>query len=130
MITQSNVWLYMKPGRRIDYSKLTGKWLCFGKKEKIHGYIDEINSLAERGIFRAAKISRKLPEHDHFPNKSCVLCVYTSSDEKEKEAVQKKLKSMGLWPAKWKSKEETGKDWEKGGKLYKEFIQNKGETRE
>jgi hypothetical protein len=125
MLTHNNIWLYMRPKSIIDLSALAGKWLCFGKKAEIHRYAREINELVEAGVFRIAKMSRKLPEYDCFPDKHCVLCVYTSDDEEEKQAVKRRLKSIGLYPVKWKAKEETERDWRKDGKLYGEFMREK-----
>jgi len=125
MITEDSVWIHIVPSdpaaRQRAGSDVDGKWLCFGPKEHLHACCDSLNRLVEQGALRAAKIARKDPRTDPFPNRECVLCAYTSSDPEEKKAVAKRLREIGLRPARWKSEAETLWDWSPGGKLHREW---------
>ena len=130
MISESPVWINILPTDLDKLSltiKITGKWLCYGPKDEIHLYKDLINALVEKGIFLSAKMAKKDPDTDPFPHKECVLCVFTSSDEDEKERVRNKLIEIDLNPVMWKSDAETEKDWEKDGilKLESEIVKKK-----
>lgn len=118
MIYQSSYWYDIVPSSDARRGKITGKWLYFDKTEKLHQLLGALNVIVESGRIRAAKVARKLPEIDPFPEKQCVLCIYTSSDKEEKETVKKLLADeLSISVSVWKSDEQTRRDWEKGGWL-------------
>ncbi|MCW7080299.1 MAG: hypothetical protein OCU16_04300 [Candidatus Methanospirare jalkutatii] len=97
---------------------MLGSGLFFGDTSFIHSLLPELDDLVEKGEIRAVKISRKIPEYDPFPEKPCVMCVFTSDEQYEKERVKNLLKSkFNIEVTVWKSEEQTLKDWEKGGWL-------------
>jgi hypothetical protein len=93
MIYQSPYWYDIVSGSGAQRGKIAGKWLYFDKTEKLHQLLDDLNVIVESGRIRAVKVARKLPEVDPFPEKQCVLCVYTSGDKEEKETVKKLLEN-------------------------------------
>jgi hypothetical protein len=118
MIYQSPYWYDIVPSSGARRGEIAGKWLYFDKTEKLHQLLGDLNAIAESGRIRAAKVARKLPEVDPFPEKECVLCIFTSSDKEEKETVKKLLKDeLGISVSVWKSDEQTIRDWEEGGWL-------------
>ncbi|MCP4428868.1 MAG: hypothetical protein GY803_30655 [Chloroflexi bacterium] len=116
MIFKSIYWIDILPSDNQDnLSQIAGKWLHFDDKEKIHALIDELEQLVESGDIIAAKIATKLPEHDPFPDKPCVLCIFTSNDPDEKEQVRNLIKThFGITLTSWKSEEQTEQDWQPG----------------
>lgn len=120
MITEDPYWINILPSN-YDHTiseSITGKWLYFDDTEKLHSLAFKIDSFVESGAIRSAKIARKIPQFDLFPQKPCVLCVFTSDDPSEKERVKNLLKSQfGITVQAWKSDEQTTADWEDGGKL-------------
>ena len=96
--------------------KIGGKWLIFGRKEELHLYIGLLNTLVEEGVLIAAKIANKAPRIAPLSREDCVICVYTSANEEEKEETRRRLVRIGLRPYAWKSEEKTSKGWFPGGK--------------
>lgn len=98
--------------------EIGGKWLYFDQTEKLHSLLEDLNAIVEAGGIRSAKVARKLPNVDPFPEKQCVLCVFTSNDKEEKDRVKSLLKAqLGISVSVWKSEEQTRRDWEEGGWL-------------
>ena len=124
MIIKDPYWFNIIPTRPITKknpeSNNIGKWMCFGSKEEIHLYLDLMNTLVEDGTFRSVKVSTKEPATDLFPHKECVMCIFTSNDEVEKDQVKKRLRQIGLDPKVWKSDNQTKVDWTTNGKLFQE----------
>ena len=124
MILQNNYWYDVVPTVH-EAGKIDGKWLFFGETKKIHYMLGALDELVESGQIRGAKVARKLPGIDPFPEKPCVLCVYTSEDSKEKEAVKQLLqRELGIEVKSWKSDEQTRRDWEEGGWLQLQYESN------
>ncbi len=125
MIYQNEYWYDIVPSIYDDEKKIgsiDGKWLYFDDTEKLHALLEDLNLLVESGEIRAAKIARKLPEFDPFPEKPCVLCVFTSNNREEKERVKALLKTrLGISVDLWKSEEQTRRDWREGGWLQIQF---------
>jgi hypothetical protein len=120
MIYENPYWIVIYPKNNPELTRtITGKWLYFDHhKENIFSLIDELDQLVETGVFREVKISRKNPETDPFPEKPCVLCVFTSDDPDEKERVKNILKdNFNFSVDLWKSDKQTSEDWEKTGWL-------------
>ena len=120
MILQNKFWYDIIPSFNWyeTSASIVGKWLYFGDTSFIHSLLPELDDLVEKGEIRAVKISRKIPEYDPFPEKPCVMCVFTSDEQYEKEKVKKLLKSkFNIEVTVWKSEEQTLKDWEEGGWL-------------
>ena len=120
MILQNKFWYDIIPSFNWyeTSASIVGKWLYFGDTSFIHSLLPELDDLVEKGEIRAVKISRKIPEYDPFPEKPCVMCVFTSDEQYEKERVKNLLKSkFNIEVTVWKSEEQTLKDWEKGGWL-------------
>ena len=82
MILQNDYWYDILPTTK-GKGRIEGKWLFF--TSKLHALTEDLDRLVEGGQIRAAKIARKLPAHDPFPEKACVLCVFTSDDPEEKQ---------------------------------------------
>jgi hypothetical protein len=118
MIFKNHYWYHIVPGSADDGDEIAGKWLYFDATPKLHALLDDLDRLVESGRIRATKVARKLPEYDSFPDKPCVLCVYTSDDPEEKRQVKHTLHDeLGISVAAWKSDEQTQRDWEEGGWL-------------
>lgn len=119
MIRETRSWIHLLgKAHQTCAANIAGKWLCFGPTKEMHAYRDLLNQLVEEGAFLSAKIARKDPATDPFPHKpDCVICVYTSADQKEIARVEARLRQIGLTPAAWKSEEQTKADWGIQGKL-------------
>jgi hypothetical protein len=118
MIFQNEYWYDVVPSSGLAMTPIAGKWLYFDETEKLHALLDELNTLVESGEIPAAKIARKLPGVDPFPEKQCVLCVFTSGNKAEKERIKNVLeKKLAISVKVWKSEEQTRRDWEEGGWL-------------
>lgn len=121
MILIDQYWYNVMPSQdetEGSFESITGKWLCFGDKSFMHSLLPSLNDLVEKGEIRAAKISRKIPKYDLFPDKACVMCVFTSKDQSEKDRIKKLLKGrFGLETTIWKSEEQTLEDWKENGWL-------------
>lgn len=124
MIMQDTYWIYIipsDPGRQTEVSRaVKGKWLCFGPTSELHLYRRLMDRFVEDGTFLEVKIALKDPQSDPFPHKECVMCVFTASDEQEKNHTARRLKEIGLSPVAWKSDEKTVADWLPGGRLAME----------
>jgi hypothetical protein len=110
MISDDGAWFKILPAdfaRGSDRFRVAGKWLCFGSQEELYSFIPWIDSLVEDGTFKAAKVAKKRRRSNSSDRKECVLCLYTSDDPAEKNAVYKKLQEIGLCPQSWKSDMET-----------------------
>ena len=128
MILQNRVWYDIIPSFNWGEVSMpiTGKWLYFGDRTFIHSLLPILDDLVEKGEIRSVKISRKIPEYDPFPEKKCVMCVFTSERQEEKEGIKLLLKNkFGIEVNIWKSEEQTLKDWEEGGWLRLESNINK-----
>lgn len=124
MILQNDYWYDIVPTTKGE-GRIDGKWLFFDETKKLHTLAEDLDRLVESGQIRAAKIARKLPAHDPFPEKPCVLCVFTSADPEEKETVRALLQSeFGINVTAWKSEQQTKRDWEEGGWLQLQFESN------
>jgi hypothetical protein len=118
MIFQDQYWYDIIPSSGYELEPIDGKWLYFDNTQKLHALLDGLNTLVESGDIPAAKIARKIPEVDPFPNKQCVLCVFTSDINSEKERIKNLLKvKLGISVNVWKSEEQTRSDWQEGGWL-------------
>ncbi len=119
MILQNNYWFTIVPSQRTNSDKsIAGKWLFFAETAVLQGWLEEFDHLVEIGTFRAAKVARKLPNYDPFPDKPCVLCVFTSAKSAEKEKVKKALKKhFNISVSIWKSNLQTQEDWQTDGWL-------------
>lgn len=118
MIFQDQYWYDILPSSGYGMDPIDGKWLYFGDTKKLHALLDDLNTIVESGDLPAAKIARKIPGIDPFPEKQCVLCVFTSNDKTEKERIKNLLKTkLGISVKVWKSEEQTRRDWEEGGWL-------------
>src|SRR5215210_2892306 len=117
MISQNEYWYNIDSGSE-QRQRVTGKWLFFDDKEKLHALVGDLDRLVEAGAIPAAKVAVKHPDFDPFPEKPCVLCVFTSDDTLEKERVKELLKKeLGISVSVWKSDKQTMQDWEEGGWL-------------
>jgi hypothetical protein len=119
MIVKDRIWYDVVP---VDMDRtmelVDGKWLYFGETAELHAMLKGLDELVEAGEILAAKVARKLPDFDPFPDKPCVLCVYTSDDPIEKERVKALLSErLGVSVRIWKSELQTMLDWEEGGLL-------------
>jgi len=124
LILQNDYWYDIVPTTK-GKGRIDGKWLFFDETNKIHALAEKLDRLVEDGQVLAAKIARKLPAHDPFPEKPCVLCVFTSDDPEEKERVKALLQSeFGIDVTAWKSEQQTKRDWKKGGWLQLQFESN------
>ena len=124
MILQNDYWYDILPTTK-GKGRIEGKWLFFDETSKLHALAEDLDRLVEGGQIRAAKIARKLPAHDLFPEKPCVLCVFTSDDPEEKETVKALLQSeFGIDVTAWKSEQQTKLDWQKGGWLQIQAASN------
>ena len=84
MILQDDYWFDILPSHRRT-TRAEGKWLHFGPTATLHSWVDQLDELVEADKLLAAKIARKQPGIDPFPEKPCVLCVYTSDDVASKK---------------------------------------------
>jgi len=124
LILQNGYWYDIVPTTK-GKGRIDGKWLFFDETKKLHALAEDLDRLVEAGQIRAAKIARKLPTHDPFPEKQCVLCVFTSDDPEEKETVKALLQSeFGINVTAWKSEQQTKRDWEEGGWLQLQATSN------
>ncbi|HEU4561955.1 MAG TPA: hypothetical protein VFS20_29280 [Longimicrobium sp.] len=117
MIVRNAQWFDVVPsdGKRRE---IDGKWLIFGPTAELHRHLEQLDALVEAGEIKAAMVTRKVPSHDLFPEKPCVICVFTADDPAEKAAVKALLQErLGLTPSSWKSDAQTRKDWEEKGWL-------------
>jgi len=115
MILQNDYWFDIISSRGVASWDIDGKWLYWGPTEEVHLWLERLNGLVESGKIAAAKVARKLPGIDPFPNKPCVLCVFTSRDESVKENVRVLLKAnFNIDVKAWKSEEQTIQDWQHG----------------
>lgn len=118
MIWEDEVWINIFPSRAPGPpSRIAGKWLCFGPTLEMHLYRDLLDTLVEEGEFPAVKIARKHPEHDPFPHKDCVVCVFTTAHEADIQRTWHRLRNIGLQPTSWKSEAKTEEDWRPAGRL-------------
>jgi hypothetical protein len=118
MISKNNYWCEVFPVYDDGSLSVGGKWLYFDEVEKVHSFLETLNQLVESGSLQGAKIARKLPEFDPFPEKPCVLCVYTTSYPDDKERVRELLRErLGISVSLWKSEIQTREDWKEGGLL-------------
>jgi hypothetical protein len=118
MIIQNNHWYDILPKDLSTLKPIAGKWLYFGETPKIHALLDDLDRLVESGMIPAAKIARKLPDYDLFPENPCVLCVFTTHEPEEKEQVKHLLKDrLGVSVKVWKSELQTLLDWQEDGIL-------------
>jgi hypothetical protein len=119
MIYQNAIWYDILPSDLSWDEDIAGKWLYFDDTQKIHALLEDLDRLVEAGDIRAAKVARKLPEFDPFPENSCVLCVFTSNDPNEKKRVKKLLKDrFDISVVCWKSDRQTERDWQNDGWLH------------
>jgi len=124
MIMQNEIWIDIIPS--MGTPAVDGKWLYFGPTAELHSMVDRLNRLVEEGNLDAAKIARKLPNIDPFPDKPCVLCVFTSNDDTSKSHAKKLLKDeFGINVSTWKSDLQTFADWAPDGWLKIESEINK-----
>lgn len=118
MILENNYWFDVVPANQPDEPRIAGKWLVFGSTTDLHALVEKVDDLVEAGHLSAAKIARKKPGFDRFPESQCVLCAFTSSDPADKERVRGLLsRELGLEATAWKSEEQTRKDWDNDGWL-------------
>jgi hypothetical protein len=96
--------------------KIGGKWLISGPREVLHRYVNPLALRVEKGEFIAVQIVNKTSGIPPFRREDCVICVYTSANEEEKEKTRRRLVRIGLTPYAWKSEEKTSKGWFPGGK--------------
>jgi hypothetical protein len=78
MILQSQYWYDVVPRSGDTMSPIAGKWLYIDETEKLHALLAALDTLVEAEEIPSAKRARKLPGVDPFPEKQCVLCVFTS----------------------------------------------------
>jgi len=129
MIRENDIWyeIVLSPhnlddGVKTILSRITGKWLYFGPTVDLHALIPAIDKLVEAKQIRAAKIAKKHPQHDPFPHKPCVLCVYTSDDADEQRAAKHLLREeLEISVSAWKSDKQTRQDWREDGLLRIEY---------
>ena len=119
MVFQNDYWFDILPLIRDEREgDIAGKWLVFGPTAELHSLVEKVDALVESGGLRAAKIARKIPDFDPFPDAQCVLCAFTSNNSAEKERVRLLLnKALGLETTIWKSEEQTERDWDTAGWL-------------
>lgn len=118
MIIKSPVWFDVVPTKQRATNAEIGKWLYFGEKALLHGWLPRLDELIEAGELRAAKVSRKDADSDPFPHKPCVVCVYTTDTEKEKAHAKRVLaREFGVEVTTWKSDAQTSRDWAEDGWL-------------
>lgn len=119
MILQDQYWFNVQtsaPTRNAH--AITGKWLIFGATEELHALLPRLDQLVESRDLPAAKVARKLPGLDPFPDAPCVMCAFTSDDPGEKERVKQLLNHEFAFDVSvWKSDDQTRKDWDEGGWL-------------
>jgi hypothetical protein len=126
MILQNDYWFDILPSRGEPDTTIDGKWLHFGPTHELHSWLERLDRLVEHGQIHAAKVARKLPRVDPFPNKPCVLCVFTPGDERSREHARQVLKSeFNIDVSVWKSEEQTIRDWQPGGWLQVEAEVNR-----
>ena len=119
MIWRTNYWYEIWP---LDYEerpgRTAGKWLYFGEKDILHSYVKKLNQYVESGELRAAKVAMKHPDYDPFPEKYCVMCIFTTGSKEHKDNTKAFIKEkFRIEPAAWKSEEQTEKDWSSEGWL-------------
>lgn len=127
MILRNAYWFDILPSRPNRGLKTPdGKWLYFGPTHELHAWLERIDRLVEQGKIRSAKIARKLPEFDPFPDKPCVMCAFTTDDPQSKENARQVLKAeLNIDVTVWKSDEQTRRDWDQGGWLQLEANFNR-----
>jgi hypothetical protein len=122
LILQDQYWYNVRASSDANSEGITGKWLIFGPTEELHALLPRINELVESGALRAAKVARKLPGIDPFPDVQCVMCAYTSDDPAEKDRVRNLLvEEFRFEISIWKSDAQTRRDWDDGGWLRMRF---------
>lgn len=118
MIIQDRYWINVVPQNWPQGYAVDGKWLFFGDTNRLHQYALKIDEMVESGELHSAKIARKLPDTDPFPEKPCVICFFTSADANERARVKLALElRLGISVTAWKSEEQTERDWQDGGLL-------------
>jgi hypothetical protein len=117
MILQDDHWFDILPSHRRT-TRAEGKWLHFGPTATLHSWLDRLDALVETDRLLAAKIARKLPGIDPFPDKPCVMCIYTASDAASKSSAKQILnEALKIDVTVWKSDAQTAEDWQPDGWL-------------
>jgi hypothetical protein len=118
MIIENSYWYDVVPHNIQRVLPATGKWLYFDETIKLQALLPDLDKLVETGAIRSAKVARKHPDFDPFPEKPCVLCVFTADDPQEKERVRELLNhEFNISVVVWKSNQQTRQDWQEGGVL-------------
>jgi hypothetical protein len=126
MILQNAYWYDIVPSHDDGSDAIEGKWLHFGPTEVLHSWVGHLDRLVESRQIYAAKVARKLPGIDPFPDKPCVLCAFTPASYDAKERVRQVLmKELGVSVSLWKSDQQTMEDWQPGGWLKLEAEVNR-----
>ena len=74
------------------------------KKDILHSYVKKLNQYVESGELRAAKVAMKHPDYDPFPEKDCVMCIFTTGSKEHKDNTKAFIKEkFRIEPAAWKS---------------------------
>src|SRR5713101_5198578 len=71
VILQDQYWYDILPSSGSGMNPIDGKWLYFDDTKKVHALLDDLNALVESADIPAAKIARKIPAIDPFPEKPC-----------------------------------------------------------
>jgi len=120
MISESKVWMFSNNSENKTLDESTkGKWLVKGSLKYFEKTFPKIDYLVEQGKIYAAKYTHKKNINEEMlPFNKPEMCVY--ADDKTKEKTLEELLNLGIKKAEWKYNSETRKDWQPGGKLYKE----------
>lgn len=125
MILQNDYWFDIVPSRGGYGVTIAGKWLHFGPTPELHSWLERLERLVEDGRIAAAKVARKLPGLDPFPDKPCVVCVFTAGDELSKQHSRQAFETeFKVKVSIWKSEDQTRQDWQPGGWLQLEAELN------
>lgn len=125
MIAEDNVWVwsYNKENEFQDKDSC-GKWTLTGTVDYFLSVFGSIDELVNKGDIHMAKFShRKHLFYDSLPYNDPVLCIY--ADDLTKDRTYDLLQELGIEPEEWKYDSDTKKDWEKGGKLWKESYRQR-----
>jgi hypothetical protein len=110
-----------KPLTNKEYLQYWGKWVFFGKQDKLRNLAKEMDPFVEQKLIPAAKYDREVIDAFHLGE--CVMCVYC--DFRQRDDVWKILETIGATDKMWVFEKETMERWLPGGHLLEKWIANK-----
>jgi len=125
MLNTGDLWINSyNPKNKPSNKDTEGKWIIRGEKTLLNKLFDKINKLVDKGKINSAKYNPKENlKTDLLPYWKPVICVYADDDSKDE--VKKILENLGAEVSEWKYNSQTEMDWSVGGKLYREYEEQR-----